>query len=589
MPYKPELINDLNRRLTEALPDEVLVHPEDPEFPAFLTRVRGADEVLAQDLVDAVDDESESEAQAVFADTPGATVSQLMAKGKAHSKGASVRGQPRIRPKTFLYAGVGVAAVLIAITALMPENRGAAGESAAQAGAPVPVNPATPAKTDELPRSSEDSAGRAPTSEVTADSPPVDAGAEAPLPSPTPTPAPLPTPGPGPYPESAPIQAAPEPAPSSDVWETTAAPTPAPARPAAAVPPAPQRVTSGGTPSRVVTVTPPRAFTPPQAPAPTVTAMASSGTATAPDKAGVVTSGAATPAATQAVVRAGEAAGTSAAALVSGGAPAEPRRGLVTTAPPEQVRTAVLVSAGSAAPAAGGLVSAGNSAGGTSGAAGRSPAFVSGSPAAQEPAAAGAETPQAALNRAPMATPGRASPVALASAVPFPAGSLVTARLDTGVAVVAGGKHVVWATSDRAVWRGEATLDDRTGRVQVAFSTVLVGGAAQPISGYLESADGPGLGGRVRTVVKDMAQAALNSVLNSAVGFVKSQSQATTSVTSTGVVVTQEKPQNFWLALGGGLANAFIMPDVKASTVRLGELQQGEEILIRVDVGRAAP
>ena len=79
------------------------------------------------------------------------------------------------------------------------------------------------------------------------------------------------------------------------------------------------------------------------------------------------------------------------------------------------------------------------------------------------------------------------------------------------------------------------------------------------------------------------AQAVVNGLLGAVVNFVQSQSAKTTTV-SQGFYSQSEKPQNFWLALGSGLASAFVVPDVRATSVQLGQMQSGEAIRVRVDV-----
>ncbi len=164
-------------------------------------------------------------------------------------------------------------------------------------------------------------------------------------------------------------------------------------------------------------------------------------------------------------------------------------------------------------------------------------------------------------------------------------GSVVEATLTTPVAVYPGVTHPVWARSaDGAMWRGTASLDDR-GRILLAFTTLLTQTGMQvPVTAYVESSDGPGIGGRVRTASPNAARTALNGLLTGVQSFVQSQSAKSTTYSASGLVTTQERPQNFWLALGGNLAQAFVVPDTKAQVVPFGQLPAGEPLAIRIDV-----
>ncbi|AFD27507.1 hypothetical protein [Deinococcus gobiensis] len=183
-----------------------------------------------------------------------------------------------------------------------------------------------------------------------------------------------------------------------------------------------------------------------------------------------------------------------------------------------------------------------------------------------------------------------AAPQALVTPRTMPAytpGMVLEAALETGVVVSTGATHPVWArATDGSLWRGTAALSPDGERILLTFSTVLKDASSSPqsVTAYVESPEGPGVGGKVRTVTKNAAQAALSTLANSVVGFVQSQSARTSTVTSTGLVTTSERPQNFWLALGGGLAKAFVLPDVQATSVRLGELAAGSTVKLRVDM-----
>ncbi|GGR15493.1 hypothetical protein GCM10008957_30290 [Deinococcus ruber] len=170
------------------------------------------------------------------------------------------------------------------------------------------------------------------------------------------------------------------------------------------------------------------------------------------------------------------------------------------------------------------------------------------------------------------------------ASTPYTPGTVVPLHLDTAIGVYAGVTHPVWAKGDDgSVWRGEAALDDKSGRITLKFTTLLLSGKQYAINAYAESADGQGIGDHTQTVTKDMARSVINSLLNAATGLVQSQATKTTTI-SQGFYSESTKPQNFWLALGGGLANAFVVPDVKATSVQLGQMKVGETVQVRVDL-----
>lgn len=179
--------------------------------------------------------------------------------------------------------------------------------------------------------------------------------------------------------------------------------------------------------------------------------------------------------------------------------------------------------------------------------------------------------------------------ISAAARAPFTPGMRVPVTLETAVAVYPGASHPVWARSeDGAAWRGVATLEERSGRITLKFDRVMVGANQFTLNAYAEGQDGPGVGGRVKSVAPNAAQAAMQALLGGVQSFAQSQAASSTTITNTGLVVQQQRPQNFWLALGGALAGAFTIPDSKVSVTPLGQLSVGEKLNVRVDVTDAA-
>lgn len=581
MPYHAEHRAEIERQLHALDPDLTLVEPESPEFSTFLGQVSAQDATLARRINEAVIDEQAEEARELFgkASQKGNAMTVLTTQFQ-RAQGKSARGKGRVRPATFVVGAGGLLIAAVLITAVMPEKKAAASKSEEAVSETVTPTVAA-APTSSLPQSTQDTP--TPVEPITPSSTPV-AAPEPISPTPvTPTPAaPAPvepvTPVQSAYPEvtpmpvtSAPVTPTPVPVTSTRLPDpyggSAAAPQPITA--------APVPVTARATP---VTVTPTSAFT------------------------GVAPAASAAPVERQALISqqpAGAASQpeTRPAVVATTPAPATPRAALTSTTP-----------ATSAAPQATGLVSraaterpSANAMGGLVSSASATPAqsgaLVSASTVTSQTAPAGgfvstsaARTAQAegptptATSAATTSATAQAAPTTAAGNVAMP-GSVVEATLTTPVAVYPGVTHPVWARSaDGAMWRGTASLDDR-GRILLAFTTLLTQTGMQvPVTAYVESSDGPGIGGRVRTASPNAARTALNGLLTGVQSFVQSQSAKSTTYSASGLVTTQERPQNFWLALGGNLAQAFVVPDTKAQVVPFGQLPAGEPLAIRIDV-----
>jgi len=582
MPYHAEHRAEIERQLHALDPDLTLVEPESPEFSTFLGQVSAQDATLARRINEAVIDEQAEEARELFgkASQKGNAMTVLTTQFQ-RAQGKSARGKGRVRPATFVVGAGGLLLAAVLITAVMPEKKAAASKNEeAVSEAVTPTVAAAP--TSSLPQSTQDTP--TPVEPITPSSTPV-AAPEPISPTPvTPTPA-----APAPVEPVTPVQSAYPDVTPMPVTSAPVTPTPVPVTSTRLPDPyggsvaAPQPITAAPVPvtarATPVTVTPTSAFT------------------------GVAPAASAAPVERQALISQQPAGATSQpetrpAVVATTPAPATPRAALTSTTP-----------AASAAPQATGLVSraaterpSANATGGLVSSAAATPAqsgaLVSANTATSQATTTGGfvSTSSGRTVQPELSTPATpaSSPAPTPSAAPQVAGdarsvampgSVVEATLTTPVAVYPGVTHPVWARSaDGAMWRGTASLDDR-GRILLAFTTLLTQTGTQvPVTAYVESSDGPGIGGRVRTASPNAARTALNGLLTGVQSFVQSQSAKSTTYSASGLVTTQERPQNFWLALGGNLAQAFVVPDTKAQVVPFGQLPAGEPLAIRIDV-----
>ncbi|MCD0174812.1 hypothetical protein IHN32_02440 [Deinococcus sp. 14RED07] len=581
MPYHAEHRAEIERQLHALDPDLTLVDPESPGFPTFLGQVSAQDATLARRINEAVIDEQAEEARELFgkASQKGNAMTVLTTQFQ-RTQGKSARGKGRVRPATFVVGAGGLLLAAVLITAVMPEKKAAASKrEEAVSEAVTPTVAAAP--TSSLPQSTQDTP--TPVEPITPSSTPV--AAPEPI---SPTPVTPPPAAPAPVEPVTPVQSAYPDVTPMPVTSTPVTPLPVPVTSTRLPGPygdsvaAPQPITAAPVPvtarATPVTVTPPSAFT---------------ATAAAPSAA---------PAERQALVTqqpAGASSQTEArpAVVATTPTPAAPRAALTSTTPAASAapQATGLVSRASterpAANATGGLVSSAAAAPAQSGAlvsasAAPAPSTTGGFVSMSSGRTAQAEAPTSAAP-APSNTPTPTTVTPASSdarSVAMP-GSVVQATLTTPVAVYPGVTHPVWARSnDGVMWRGTATLDER-GRILLSFTTLLTQAGTQvPVMAYVESSDGPGIGGRARTASPNAARTALNGILTGVQSFVQSQAAKTTTYSSSGLVTTQERPQNFWLALSGNLAQAFVVPDTKAQVVPFGQLAAGEPLAIRIDV-----
>lgn len=628
-------------------PELELLEPEDPRFADFLAEVTATDPRLANQIDKAVLDEQAEEARVLFG--KGAQqggVMTVLNRTNERFKGTSVRGEKRMRPATLAaYAGAGILG-LVLVTALMPEKKTTTttttetpepqqgGKTQAVAQRPEPETPLPTSTVDDAPvdTTATDAASSepAPAPVTVEEAPPTEPLPEPePVPEyvppadPTPTYVPSSDPAPAYVPPSDPAPVAlpepvatPLPAPEPVTLSTASTPQPAP-KPVAVKPPTPAAVKTLPAPKpialpepRVVSPpapqTPPTAFT--SAPAQpsaaprrglvggTPEADAAQAQAARPAR-GVVASvpGAQSNAPTRGVV-------SSQPAQTQAAETTPPQRGLVaSSAPQEQVAVRR------------GLVSGGEG-GETSAGAQQTVSGMTAADAAPRSAAglvsASATEPQTPVRgffstdtqgngQMALASQGNGAFVdgssnaqaqsgqTAAPTSPYTPGMQLALTLDHGVAAYPGSSHPVWAkAADGSIWRGEAALNAAANRILLTFDSVMVQGKAFPVTAYAESPDGVGIGSRIRPSAPDAARAAVNGLLGGIKTFAESQAARTTTYSSSGLVTQSERPQNFWLAVGGSIASAFTVPQTQASVVPLGQMRAGEALTIRVDLTR---
>lgn len=625
MPYYADQRADLERQLHTLDPDLTLPEPEDPGFSVFLARVTNLDANLARNIDKAIVDEQAEEARDLFGQASRkGNATTVLSKGMSKTKGRSVRGDRRVRPATFAAAAGGLLALAIGITALMPEkasaqdvppNQTATVEPGAKPTEEVPANP--------LPESVEDTTPRAESTDAPPITPASTAEVSEPAPAPIPDPAPItaapaPAPVPMPAPSPAPLALTPEPepapAPTPPAPDVDLVPLPAPI-PAPRETPRPVRITPSQTATTSNTVPGGDTLRPPTAPATAFTSTrppAPQPPAAGTAQPGAVVSGvgkapvAQTPAPEAAVVMTatpaqaapsgqnGAQRGLTATAAAPSGT-STPRTGLVASTPAPAAalpaRTGLVSEQsgqGAAQPPRWGMVSSASGQGTGAARTGGLTSSASGSTATA--AGDGVVGSGAAAQSAPTASFASASTdggsgLAQAASPTYAPGTVVMGELTTAVAVYPGATHPVWVQAeDGSMWRGSASVDEKTDRIVMTFAVVLHDGRQVPVTAYAESTDGPGIGGRTKQVTPNAARAAVNGVLTGLRTFAESQAARTTTVTPTGVVSTAERPQNFWMAVGGALANAFVVPETRANVVPLGQIAAGERVYLRVDM-----
>lgn len=617
MPYKPGLRPELEQQLAALNPDFKLLEPEDPGFAQFLSEVTALDPKLASQIDKAVLDEQAEEARELFGKgaQQGGVLTVLNRTGERF-KGNSVRGDKRVRPATLAALGGAGVLLLIGFTALMPEQKKTTTTTTTQTTPKV----ASPEDTTPLPTSTVDNVAEDVTTTTSTDSttstveaaplsPPDAATPSEPAPPPvtvdsTPSqtysdpvytsPAPSSYTSPSTYtpPTNTSVYETPENITSAPVRVTPAAPAPAP------VPLSPTPTPVKKEPVAVSPVTPPPPVVLSQPPAATpprsgLISSGQTGAAESQPRRGVVEAvpPETPPSVRRGIVTADDGATTQASVsgkrgVVTTEVPEAPRQGLVATEASSTTPPAaglVMTSASDAQPAQRyGLVSQAQEQ--SSVAQGQGIVAQAGEAApAGFVTAGGTDTAAGGFVSADAAS--RASAPA-APALPYTPGMQVQVKLDTGVAVYPGVTHPVWAkATDGSIWRGQASLDAATNRILLTFNTVMLQGQPRPVSAYAEAADGAGIGGHVRPSTPNAAQAAVNGLLGAVKSFVDSQAARTTTYTQSGLVTQSERPQNFWLALGGGLASSFTVPQTQAAVVQLGQMKSGETVTLRIDVG----
>lgn len=624
MPFDPQIREALQQEVHQLNPDIQFLEPEDPAFPAFLEEVSALSPDLALRIDQAAPDPDADAVRAAFGQSlKKGSFATVLGNAVDRTKKPSARGDRRIRPVTILAGGGALLIILIAITALMPEkdkkkttvtSSVVTTKQSGQSGKAATTS-TTPKSTD-LPTSTVDGVKTAPGAINTT------ASSTAPSSSASSAPAPI-------TPSSTPQYEATQPVtvPSSSVpSSSTIAPSPAvvpiassssPVRAnvpdvvlpqSSALPVASARPSTAAQSARVVTLSPP---------SPAVQSAKANTTSTSTRSAAVVAAAPLPNAPTQALVSAPKVAQspaptTNAISRMSPQASAETGRSirpaLVSSAPatvPTAQRPAGLIStspAQSAAEPTRSLVSTGTPT------PPRPVALVSSSTTTSAERQVSAGFVQSSAAPAPTSTtdfppsvpataalPAQATTAAFTSTSaqntsPYQPGVVVPLVLDTGIAVYPGATHPIWAHSaDGSVWRGVASMSPQNDRILLNFTTVLVRGQAQTLTAYAES-NGPGITGRIHVTARNAIQTTVNALLGATSSFVQSQDTQSTTYSSSGVVVQASQAQpNFWLALGGGLAKAFSVPETQTAVLPFGQMNAGESVNVRVDLASNAP
>jgi hypothetical protein len=162
------------------------------------------------------------------------------------------------------------------------------------------------------------------------------------------------------------------------------------------------------------------------------------------------------------------------------------------------------------------------------------------------------------------------------------AGSRLSARLTTGIAVSAGASTPVVALSDEnwcttppcneITWIGTATLDGSS-RIQINFTEAVYKDALQGVSALaLGAGNTPGLNAAVKDTTPTLAQDLLRSAVggfSDYVGALQSQNKVTII---DGVAITETKAPPLDTFLLGRIGNLLALPEDSTPLVRIAEV-----------------
>jgi hypothetical protein len=183
----------------------------------------------------------------------------------------------------------------------------------------------------------------------------------------------------------------------------------------------------------------------------------------------------------------------------------------------------------------------------------------------------------------------------------LPAGSRLSARLTTGIAVTAGASTPVVATSDETwcttppcneiTWLGEATLDGSS-RVQINFTQAVYKDNLQPVTALaLGSGNTPGLTAAVKDTTPTLAQDILRSAVGGFSDYVNAlQNQSTVTILD-GVAVSETEAPPLDAFLLGRIGNLLALPQDNTPIVRVAEVAANTPIVVLFGVpsGGATP
>lgn len=183
----------------------------------------------------------------------------------------------------------------------------------------------------------------------------------------------------------------------------------------------------------------------------------------------------------------------------------------------------------------------------------------------------------------------------------LPAGSRLSARLTTGIAVTAGASTPVVATSDEnwcttppcneITWLGEATLDGSS-RVQINFTQAVYKDNLQSVTALaLGAGNTPGLTAAVKDTTPTLAQDILRSAVGGFSDYVGALQNQNTVTIIDGVALSETQAPPLDAFLLGRIGDLLALPQDNTPIVRVAEVAADSQlvVLFGVPLGGATP
>jgi hypothetical protein len=157
---------------------------------------------------------------------------------------------------------------------------------------------------------------------------------------------------------------------------------------------------------------------------------------------------------------------------------------------------------------------------------------------------------------------------------PYLPGARVTAKLVTGLIVLAGREApVVIVLEDGGIAFGKATLNEAS-RVQITVLEVVKNGVSSGVNGSGLALDGfPGLLGQVREDGADTVSKLWNATLSGVSSYVQGLANANTTTYGQGVTTISQPGVDLGWSVLGNLAQAFLTPPAQQQTVEYVEFK----------------